>query len=221
MKRTIILLLAMLSLFALQVNAQLSITSVDTEFIIDFDNTVTDVNEGAFTGTGFATTPIAGQLDAEAWAVGGMSELAGLKDFGTEATTGDYARGSSVGGVTTGGIYAFEVETGNIALGVQPSGADFSPGWIAFKTTNNTGQTINYNTFSYDVWVYNDADWSSSFNGEFSTDGINWSPAEGFEFATPVALDAAPEWVKTTLSYEGFLGFDLADGQTIYFRLYS
>ncbi|HNQ67416.1 MAG TPA: choice-of-anchor J domain-containing protein [Bacteroidales bacterium] len=222
MKRTIILLLAMLSLFALRVNAQWSITAVDTEFIIDFDNTVAGVNEGTFAGTGFALAPSEGQLNADTWAVSGMSDLAGLKDFGVEVTTlGDYARGASTGGVTDGGIYAFEVESGNVALGVQPSGADFTPGWIAFKITNNTGQTVNYDAFSYDVWVLNNANWSSSFNGEFSLDGINWNTSDGFQIATPQDLDPFPAWVKTTLSFEGFLGFDLADGQTVYFRIYS
>ena len=38
-------------------------------------------------------------------------------------------RGSSTGGVSTGGTYAFDIGGGNVALGVQPGGSDFSPGY--------------------------------------------------------------------------------------------
>jgi hypothetical protein len=219
MRKTLLLLLGMLFMWAGQVNAQWSVDAVETDYTIDFETTVSGVNEGGFDGSGFATTPATGQLDADAWAIYGMSD--GDKDFGVENTTGDLARGASTGGETSGGVYSFEVETGNNALGAQGAGSDFTPGWIGLKLQNNTGETVNNIAFSYDVWVYNDQDRSQTFNGEFSLDGTNWTAIPELAFATVEIGDAAPVWEKTTLSYTGEMGVDVNDGDFLYFRWYS
>ncbi|MGM0650394.1 MAG: T9SS type A sorting domain-containing protein [Bacteroidota bacterium] len=219
MKKTVLLLLGMLFMWAGQVNAQWSIDAVETDYTTDFETTITGVNEGTFDGSGFDTLPATGQLDANGWAAYGFDD--GDKPFGDTATTGDFARGSSTGEEITGGIYAFEVETGNTALGVQPGGSDFTPGWFGLKVQNNTGETINYIEFAYNVWVYNDNDRSQLFNGEFSTDGTSWIPMPDFEFTTPLDADATPAWNKTTLSFSDFIGYELDDGDFLYFRWYS
>ncbi|MFO7790416.1 MAG: hypothetical protein R6V32_07585 [Bacteroidales bacterium] len=220
MKRTVLLLLGMILMWSLQVNAQWSMTAVGTDHTIDFETTVTGINEGTFDGTGFATTPATGQLDADGWAVFGMSD--GDKDFGVENTTGDLARGASTGGELTGGVYAFEVEAGNHALGVQPAGTDFSPGYIGMIIKNNTGDSVNAVSLSYDLWVYNDEDRANSFNAEFSIDGINWSPIDEFAFTTPELQDGTPAWNKTTMSItEQEMGFTFYAGDSIFFRWYS
>jgi len=216
MKRTVLLLLGTMLMWTFQVNAQLSINAVETDHNIDFEGTIPGISDSIFNGTGFDAPPAGGQLDANAWAVMGLDD--GDKDFGVVNTTGDFARGASTGGEITGGIYAYEVETGNHALGVQPSGADFTPGWIGLMIENNTGQTVNYVDLSYNLWVLNDEDRSSYFNGEFSADGTNWQTIDEFLFDTPEAQDASPEWSKTTLSVSTEMGFDLPDGDTIYFR---
>ncbi|HDP75440.1 MAG TPA: hypothetical protein ENN49_06155, partial [Bacteroidales bacterium] len=219
MKSRALLLLAFLTLWVVQVKGQWSITAVDTDFTIDFDNTVAGVNEGVFAGSGFASNPTTGQLYADAWAVFGMSD--GNKDFGEEATDGDFARGASPGGVTTGGIYAFEVESGNFALGVQPGSSDFTPGWIGLKVQNNTGQTVNFIQFSYDLWVLNDQDRANTFNGEFSFDGSTWQPIQQALFTSPELKDDPAVWEKTTFNLGGFIDVDIADGDYLYFRWYS
>ncbi len=219
MKKSVFVLLAMFCLIATQVNAQWSIDAVETDYTIDFETTISGVNEGTFDGSGFDSLPATGQLDANGWAAYGFDD--GDKPFGDTATIGDFARGTSPGGESTGGIYAFEVEAGNFALGVQPGGSDFTPGWFGLKIQNNTGQLINYVDLSYNVWVYNDQDRNQLFNGEFSTDGINWVPLAEFEFTTPQTADATPAWNKTTLSFSDLIGFELADGEFIYLRWFS
>ncbi|MEM7054316.1 MAG: hypothetical protein AAF446_07170, partial [Pseudomonadota bacterium] len=79
-----------------------------------------------FTGTGFDANPSAGQLDSDVFIVTGFNS--GTLDFGGSATSGDFARGEASGGVTTGGIYAFDIGAGNRTFGIQPGGNDFTPG---------------------------------------------------------------------------------------------
>ena len=116
------------------------IDQTDTAFLIDFDNTVTGVNNGQFNGSGFSNVPSAGQIDTDAIIVTGMSD--GDLSFGAVNTSGDFARGTSTGGVTTGGVYGFEVTSNNHALGVQPGGSDFTPGDIILRLQNSTLETI-------------------------------------------------------------------------------
>ena len=118
--------------------AQLSISSLGTSYTIDFDNTVSGVNSGEFDGSGFASSPSDGQLDCDGIIATGLSDGDGA--FGTDKTSGDFARGtdsaSPHNGVGTGGIYAFEVSSGNYAIGVQPGGSDFTPGSFILKITS-------------------------------------------------------------------------------------
>ncbi|WP_438969190.1 hypothetical protein [Nonlabens sp.] len=83
----------------------LQIDVVDTKYLIDFDNTVTNVNNGTFDGSGFALVPSTGQLDADAFAISGLED--GTTTFGDEQSGNDFGKGVSDGGVSAGGIYAF------------------------------------------------------------------------------------------------------------------
>ncbi len=209
-------LVVLFSVVSFVTNAQWAVTAIDTEFVIDFDNTVNGVNNGVYAGTGFLNDPGDGQLDADAWEITGMSE--GDKLFGAEASTGDFARGTSQS-LTSGGLYSYEVETGNFAFGMLPAGSDITPGYIAIKMQNNTGEAITGVEFSYDIWVLNWAGRSQSFNGEVSFDGINWIPIDDFLFTTPEVADATPAWVKTSFTSGGEMA--LAAGDYLYFRWYT
>ncbi|MBN1217568.1 MAG: hypothetical protein JXM69_01465, partial [Anaerolineae bacterium] len=118
-----------------------------------------------FTGSGFDPNPGVGQLDSDIWSVTGLSD--GDLLFGDSQTTGDFARGPSAGGVTTGGVYAFDVG-GNTILGVQPGGTDFTPGEIILRLQNNTGSTITQLDVSYDIWYRNDQPRANSLNFSYS-----------------------------------------------------
>tara|TARA_B100001109_G_scaffold251839_1_gene246901 strand:+ start:15020 stop:19861 length:4842 start_codon:yes stop_codon:yes gene_type:complete len=173
--------------------AQLSMTNSGTAAVITFDGTLSGVNEGAFNGTGLEATPLVGQLDSDAWLFDGFST--GTTTFGGSFTTGDHAKGFSTGGETSGGIYAFEVAAGDTALGVHPTGSDFTPGSITLKATNNIGITTDSITISYTLYINNDATRANSFNPSYSTDGTNFTALSTLD-ETSVELDqGSVNWV--------------------------
>jgi hypothetical protein len=194
---------------------QLSITSTGTNFTIDFDNTGSGVNNGTFDGSGFAPSPAAGQLDSDGWSVTGLSD--GDVLFGGAGNSGDFARGSSSGGVSTGGVYAFEVSTGNNALGVQPGGSDFAPGEFILKVENNTGSTVSSIDISYLVWAYNDQDRANNFNLSYSEDDLSYTAVPSLDFTSTETTDATPSWVSSSRGTT-ITGLTLADGDDFYFK---
>ena len=166
MMRNVIVMIIIV-LFHFPFYAQLTIENGTSNYTIDFDATLQNVNSGSFNGSGFTSNPNSGELDTDAWASTGWSD--GAKDFGIANTTGDYARGVSSGGVSTGGIYSFDVG-GNQALGIQPGGSDFTPGTITLKMVNNSSAIINVIDLSYLIYIFNDQSRSNSFNFSYSID---------------------------------------------------
>ena len=104
---------------------QLSIANTSSSYLINFDQSVVGVSNGAWAGIGVDPGASAtGRLDSNAWAVTGWSD--GALAFGATQTTAakDYTRGAASTSVTTGGMYAFSggnITTG-VALGFQPGG---------------------------------------------------------------------------------------------------
>ena len=172
--------------------AGLAISNINTVTTIDFDNTVSDVNNGQFEGLGFIMSPSLGQLNSGAWAIEGMSD--GDLSFTGTQTAGDYARGTSSGNVSTGGIYAFEVSTGNHSLGFQPGGSDFAPGSATLRIENQTGVPINSLLVAYKVYVFNNEDRSSSVNFSHSADHSTYVDIAELNLITPEVSDASPTW---------------------------
>ena len=167
----------------------------------------------AFTGSGFTASPTAGQLDSDDWRVTGLSDGAG--SFGGTHTTGDFARGASVGGVNSGGIYSFDVGGGNNILGVQPTGTDFSPGEITLKIDNTSGSLISSWDIGYDIFFNNNADRANSLNFETSTDDTTYTPQGSLDFTTPEGLDALG-WQSTSRS--ATINASVPAGQSLYLR---
>ena len=63
---SIVIIVCLLSVFSsVRTFGQLSISSEGTPFTIDFDNSVTGVNNGQFAGSGFQSAPSAGQIDSD------------------------------------------------------------------------------------------------------------------------------------------------------------
>jgi len=172
--------------------SQLVINTAGADNIIDFNTTVPGVNFGEFAGLGFLNDPTDGYLDADAWEIKGMSDLAGIKDFGIEATTGDYARGASPSYATTGGLYAFN--SWSTFLGFQASGSDMTPGSITLEVENNTGIDVNSFKIQYYVWTINNANRSTSFNLSWSTDNVTFVNDTEHLFTTIADSSAVPEW---------------------------
>jgi len=165
-----------------------------TTILIDFDSVAPGIVGEAFAATGFGAAPAAGQLDADAWSVLGFSD--GDLDFGEETATGDWARGISPGGVSTGGLYAFTVELDNRALGIQPTASDFAPGSIILRTAV-PADTVTEVQLAYRMMTLNDQDRATVWNAWYSLDGTTWSELTGTEHATPTLADSSPEWSGT------------------------
>lgn len=167
-----------------------------------------------FTAAGFTPSPAAGQLDSDDWAVASMSD--GSLAFGGSRTSGDYARGPSSGGVNTGGIYAFDVGGGNTAMGVQPTGGDFTPGSFTLRVQNATGGTLSSIGISYVAYYRNDQPRGNSFNFSWSTNDSSYTGVPSLDVTSPNASTGGT-WTanpqSTTIS-----GFSVADGGFLYLR---
>ncbi len=194
---------------------QLSVTSTDTYFVIDFDNTLSGVNNGAFAGSGFESSPSSGELDSDALIVTGMSN-GDLAFGGSGAGIGDLHRDASTGGETTGGVYGFDISNGGTvdrALGIQPGGSDWTPGTIVLRVTNNTGSSVDRLVLYYDVFVYNDQGRSNSFNFSYDVGGGSVAVSD-VDFSSTEAADGAPAWVKSRKAVI-LSGLSITNGTTI------
>jgi predicted RNA-binding protein with TRAM domain len=173
--------------------AGLQLSSTNTAYIIDFDNTVSDVNSGSYSGTGFAPSPSSGQLDSDAWATTGMSD--GSSNFGSSSTTGDFARGNNSGGISsTAGFYSFTVSTGNRAFGIQPTSAEWTPGTVTLRVQNQTGASLSNLSLSYRVWIINDQDMSNTFNFSHSSDNSTYTAVSSLNLSSTAATEGTPTW---------------------------
>jgi hypothetical protein len=218
MKRLYTVRLGFLSLLMIMMTyngfSQLSITSSGTNYVITFDNTVDGVNYDSIAGTGFIPLPAAGQFDSDAWAVTGWSD--GAMDFGGSKTSGDYARGKVSAPQTTGGMYAFRIASGNLALGIQPGGSDWAPGTLTLKMVNNTGYTVSSIAISYTIYVRNDQARANSFNFSHSSNNSTYTAVTDLNYTSPDAATGTT-WItvprSTTLT-----GLNIANGSNYYLR---
>ena len=196
--------------------SQLSISDTNTDFTINFDSTVSGVNNGRIDGSGLQSTPSSGQLDSDGWKMLGFSD--GDTSFGSTNTSGDYAGGTSGGGTTGGGSYAFQVGgASDVAFGFQGTGSDFTPGSYILKITNNTGTTVTRFEVDYEVWVLNDEARSNSVNFSYSTDDSSYTSVGSLDFASTATADSPASWSsndKTATIY----GISVSDGSSIYFK---
>ena len=176
------------------------------------ETTLLDFND--FTGAGFAPASGAGQLDSDNFAISGLND--GVLPFGGTQTGNDFALGESAGGISQGGIYAFDpAGDDNRALGLQPGGSDFTPGTITLRLPNETGDVIDELTLSADILINNDEPRANAFDLSYSTDGINFNLLAAItsdELADALGFQATN--VAGTIS-----GLDLAPGDFLFLRV--
>lgn len=178
----------------LTLNAALGwqIANTNTLNTITFDTTVDGVNVGQFIGNGFAPAPISGQLNSNSWALDGFED--GAIAFGGINTNPDFGRGTSNGGVTEGGIYAFNTSANNAALGIQPTANDFTPGTVTLRFQNQTSAPITSISLGYKVYIYNNAAASNSFNFSHSADNTIFTSISELDVISPITADINPSW---------------------------
>lgn len=160
---------------------------------ITFDATEDGVNTDAFQSNGVSLIAETGQLSSGAWAFTGFSS--GALAFGaTSAENTDYDQGISPGGVSEGGLYAFETQPDNFSLGIQPATGDFIPGTVTLRMQNQTGGALTSFNIGYKVYVYNDQSSSSSFDMSYSTDNTTYTAATSLNVSSPTTADDMPQW---------------------------
>lgn len=200
--------LVLLGLFILANSSLFGQLSID-----DGNNCIIDF--GDFNGSGFSPDPATGQLDSDTWSVLGLSD--GDLNFGDTGTEGDFARGISSGKVSTGGCYAFDIGSGNIALGFQPGGSDWTPGDLILKVQNNTGNNILTLTLSYSLWVYNDKPRANSFNFSHSPNNSTYTIEPTLDFTSPETADPSPAWTETIMDID-LNDLNIPDGSNYYLK---
>jgi hypothetical protein len=175
---------------------------------ITFDTTLTGVNNGAYTGGGFAPSPSGGKLDSNSWAITGNGSDGpssnGTLNFGETDTNGDFARGSGGENVSNPGLYSFDRDnsgTNNRSFGIQATDANFSPGTVTLKIKNTTGSTAGWN-ISYDLYTYNNTNNSSSIKFSFSNDATSFTALTALDTLSPTTADgvvgANTDWSAAT-----------------------
>lgn len=178
--------------------------------------------EASFAGftapaTWATTTPAAGQLDSNRWAMNADGSLFDTSAaFGVDETGG---QGSSTGSESATGVYAFEVGAGETALGIQPTGTFWSPGMFTLRLQNDTGTTVTSLQVDWTVWVYNDQGRSNNMRLLHSSDNLAYAHAgPEFDVLSPAEASLAPVSWQGTARSAVLSGLDLPDGETYFLR---
>ena len=179
-------------------------------------NPPSDITFIGFTAGGFTSTPSAGQLDSDEWRIEGLSD--GNGTWGGSHTTGDFARGPNDGAVSTGGIYAFDVGSGNITLGFQATAGDVTSGKLILRLVNTGSDPITQLDVSYKIIDYNDQNRANTLNfayGEGSTEPGTFTTVSAMDFTTTEVASPSPIWITTNRSTT-ITGLNVAQDQFIY-----
>ena len=191
--------------------AQESLTGIGVPITLNFNS---------FDASGFSPTPAAGQLDSDTWSVVGMSE--GDVNFGDTNTSGDFARGTDVdGGVTTAGVYAFEIgaASGDFTRGIQPAGSDMTPGTITLRVDNNTGDQVDTVEVTYDVYVNNDQGRANSYNFSFAfAAGGPYTSVPALNLTSTEAADASGFVVNNRMTTLSGISASYQNGDSLFLR---
>lgn len=164
---------------------------------IALSTTIFSEDFNSFRGNGFAPSPAAGQLDSDSWWVTGLSAGDGVLGGLYTDPLQDFARGTSTGFVSTGGIYAFETSGGDFSLGAQPSSSDLTPGAINLRIQNTSGMAIASATVQFDWYYLNNEDREVEVRFTYSEGNSTSDPL--WIFNTPETSDVSPTWVRISL----------------------
>ncbi len=148
-----------------------------------------------------------GMTGPTGWDALGFSDGAGFSEN----------RGTSIGGETQGGTYAFDIGGGNVALGVQPGGDDFTPGYYQLEVVNSSGAAVDHWNVAFTSYVFNDQDRSNRFEFSFSTDGMTFTDVASGSFTSAESADAMAAWAVGA-NFSDSLAAPVANGGSLYLR---
>ncbi|MCB1741890.1 MAG: hypothetical protein KDK91_16060 [Gammaproteobacteria bacterium] len=161
--------------------------------------TLAEDDFSAYLGLGLHHAPT-GELDSDLWRVDGFSE--GATVFGSVVSGGDFGRGIATGGVSSGGLYAFDIN-GDVAVGVQSTGSDFTPGSLTRRVPYTGLEPLGSFGVDYELSVRNEGDRSSRWVLDWSLDnGASWHLLEGGVHDTAEAADDDPHWQAVDFSLQ-------------------
>ena len=172
------------------------------------------IDFAGFAGAGFDPDPDPDQLDSDIWVVRGVSD--GDLAFGDSENSGDYAEGVSTGEEAEGGVWAWDTGGGNVALGANLTGMDFTPGSFVLRAQNTTGVDITSLDVSWRVWALNNGNRSNVVEFAWSQDDAAYTAVADQDFASVEASDNLgwqSETRTTTIS-----GITLASDEFLYLR---
>jgi hypothetical protein len=134
---------------------------------IDFDNTITGVNNGRYNGTAPNANPAPGDLDSRAFAFQLGPTFRGGATFG-----------ASLGNGQVDGVYGFiggqpgSLGTGHELGFVPPNGTASTFGSFSLTTTNGTGSAINQLTLQLDFNYFNGTSRGVTLNVSYTIAGV-------------------------------------------------
>ncbi|MFN3909032.1 MAG: beta strand repeat-containing protein, partial [Flavobacterium sp.] len=182
------------------------ITAANSNFTIDFDNTVSGVNNGAFSANNPAASqsPLSGQLDTDAWEYNIDGTSSSVLNAASFPGSFPVSVGPNNGGLLATGINVVEIPaaqggTGR-AFAVQPTGGHWTAGHITLRAQNKTGVPITSFLISYDAYYFNDQARSNEFFFLYSTDNITYTRVSALDVVSPEAAAGTPEWVQNSRS---------------------
>lgn len=182
-------------------HAQLVVGSVDTAVPVTFTGFTAPA-------TWATASPGVGQLDSDTWSLNGAA-------FGSDMLNG---QGTSSGVVSTAGIYAFDVDSGKIALGFQPTGSFFNPGSLTLRIQNQTGGTVGELKIDWSVFVFNDSNRSSSVSFSHSSNNSTFiQTGASYTVTSPGPADSPASWAQNPESIT-LTGLNIADNGFYYLR---
>jgi len=177
------------------------------EFPITMECVGTTIDFTNFNGSGFSANPQVGELCSKDWTVSGFTDS---YQPGGENTSGDFARGTTVGDETQGGIYSR-----NGSIWIQPTGSDFTPGELVLKICNTSGATMEDVEIAYDLTVFNDEPRSNSFNFSYSFDNAFFTTVPALNYTSPASPDESTTLIQRAVTVEGA---NLAADACLYLR---
>lgn len=160
--------------------------------------TGTAINQ-TFTGFDGLTAPIG-------WDASGFSDGEGFSEN----------EGFSTGGVTGGGTYAFDTGFDGVALGVQPTAADFTPGYYQLEVVNDSGAPLVAVNIGYDGYYLNNEGRGNIIRLSYSLDGISFTEIDDASFVSPQTADENG-WTLG-ISYSGEVAAAVPVGESFFIR---
>ncbi|MCS6797675.1 MAG: hypothetical protein NZ898_03960 [Myxococcota bacterium] len=120
---------------------------------VSFTGSALRFDFSGYAGRGFRSPPMGGELDSDHWSANSNGNECA---YGATCSGTPWGLGASGGGVTTGGIYAFNVPGTAPALGWQPSSSAMNPGVIRLRIRNDSGLFAHRLTLSFVAYYRND-----------------------------------------------------------------